>query len=85
MMSTCKRGEWVEGGGRLKICHLFLDFLFLFLKIYYSILQVMVFGVTQLVIFCERHKCLTPKWLKITANSVIRGSSFFFNIKLDTF
>ena len=37
-------------------------------------------GVTQLVIFCGRHKCMTPKWFKITTNSVIRGSSFFFNM-----
>ena len=43
---------------------------FLFLNIYYSILQVRGLGVTQLVIFCERHKCLTPKWFKITTSSV---------------
>ena len=37
-------------------------------------------GVTKLVIFCGRHKFVTPKWFKITTNSIIRGSSFF-NIK----
>ena len=31
--------------------------------------------------FCGRHKCVTPKWFKITTNLIIRGSSFFFNIK----
>ena len=36
---------------------------------------------TKLVIFCGRHKCMTPKWFKITTNAIIRGSSFFFNIK----
>ena len=46
---------------------------FLFLNIYYSILQVRGLGVTQLVIFCERHKCLTPKWFKITTSSVIEA------------
>ena len=42
-------------------------------------------GVTQFVILCGYHKSMTPKWFKITANSVIRGSSFFLNIKLDSF
>ena len=41
--------------------------------------------VTQMVISCGRHKCMTPKWFKIITYSVIRGSSFFFNIKPDTF
>ena len=27
------------------------------------------------------HKCMTPKLFKITTNLIIRGSSFFFNIK----
>ena len=58
--------------------------IFLFLKIYYSILQVKGLGVTQLVIFWGCHKCLTPKWFKITTNSVIKVSSIF-NIKPDTF
>ena len=31
--------------------------------------------------FCGCHKCMTPKWFKITTNSIIRGSSSFFNIK----
>ena len=31
--------------------------------------------------FCGRHKCMTPKRFKITTNSIIRGSSFLFNIK----
>ena len=26
-------------------------------------------------------KCMTPKWFKITTNSIIKGISFFFNIK----
>ena len=38
-------------------------------------------GGAKLVIFCDRHICRTPKWFKITTNSIIRGSSFFFNIK----
>ena len=42
-------------------------------------------GVTQLVIFCGHHKCVATKWFKTTANSVIRGSSSFLNIKPDTF
>ena len=39
-----------------------------------------------LVIFCGRHKCMSPKCFKITTNSVIRGNtnSFFFSIKPDT-
>ena len=41
-------------------------------------------GITQLVIFCERHKSMIPKWFKMTANSVIRGISFFFNVNSDT-
>ena len=40
-------------------------------------------GVTRFIIFGDRHKCLPPKWFKITTNSVIRGSSFFFNINPD--
>ena len=37
----------------------------------------------KLVIILKQkiHKCMTPKWFKITANPIIRGSSFFFNIK----
>ena len=75
--------ERSAGGGGLKMCH--ICSYFLFLNICYSILQVRGLWVTQLVIFCERHRCLTPKWFKITTNSVIRGSSFLFNIKPDTF
>ena len=30
-------------------------------------------GVTQLVIFCGRLKCINPKWLKITTNFVIEA------------
>ena len=37
--------------------------------------------VTKLVIFCGRHKCMTPKWFKITTKAIIRGSSFFLNVK----
>ena len=40
----------------------------------------MGWGITRLVIFCDCHKCMTPKWFKITTNSITRGSSFFFNI-----
>ena len=31
--------------------------------------------------FCGSHKFMTLKYFKITNNSIIRGSSFFFNIK----
>ena len=44
--------------------------------------------VIQLVIFCGLNKGMTTKclkWFKITTNLVIRGSSFFFNIKTDRF
>ena len=55
-------------------------------KIYCSFLQMEgVGGHTILIIFCGRHERITPKWFKITTNSVTRGSSFFFNIKPDTF
>ena len=35
--------------------------------------------------FCRRYKCVAPKWFKITTNSVIKVSIFFFNIKSETF
>ena len=38
-------------------------------------------GVTKLVTFYGGHKCVTPNWFKITTNSIIGGSSFFFKIK----
>ena len=31
--------------------------------------------------FCGCHKCMTPEWFKITTKLIIRGSSFFLNIK----
>ena len=34
-------------------------------------------GVTNLLIFCGGHKYMTPKWFKITTNSVITGGSSF--------
>ena len=42
-------------------------------------------GVTKLVIFCGRYKYMTFKWLTITTNSIIRGSSFLFSINPYTF
>ena len=48
----------------------------------YKFCHVSVDGVvTKLVIFCGCQKCMTPRWFKITTNSITRGSSFFFNIK----
>ena len=38
-------------------------------------------GITKLIICFSRHKCMTPKWFKITTNSIIRSSGFIFNIK----
>ena len=35
--------------------------------------------------FCEHHKRMTHKWFKFTTISIIRGSSFFFNNKPETF
>ena len=35
--------------------------------------------------FCGCHKCMTPKWFKITTNSIIRGSSSKLNHKPDAF
>ena len=35
--------------------------------------------------FCGCHKCMTPKWFKITTNSIIRGSSSILNHKPDAF
>ena len=34
--------------------------------------------------FCGRHKCMTPKWFKITNNSIIRGSSPLNGLKWQT-
>ena len=31
--------------------------------------------------FCVHHKCMVPRWFKITTNSNIRGTGFFFNTK----
>ena len=42
-------------------------------------------GITKPVIFCGRHKCMTRQWIRITTNSIIRDSCFFFKIKSDTF
>ena len=38
-------------------------------------------GVMKLVISCGCHKCMTPKSVKFTTNSITRGSSFFFKSK----
>ena len=38
-------------------------------------------GITKLIICFSRHKCMTPKWFKITTHSIIRSSGFIFNIK----
>ena len=47
MMSTCKRGAWVEGGGGLKICHLFLDFfVFVFKNLLFNFAGDGVWGYT---------------------------------------
>ena len=73
-------------GGAHNICHMSADSFVSKQKIYYLFLHMKgvghrAWGVTKLVIFCDHHKCVTPKWFKITTNSIIRGSSFFFNIK----
>ena len=44
-------------------------------KIYCLFLQIDGWEFTKLAIFCGRHKCMTQ------TNSIIRSSSFFFNIK----
>ena len=72
--------------GGLKICHMSADsFFFKNKRSIFHFCRWRVghrtWGVTKFVIFCGRHKCITPKWFKITTNSIIRGSSFFFNIK----
>ena len=41
-------------------------------------------GAIKLVIFCDRHKCMTPKWFKITTNASIRGSSRYNSLKPST-
>ena len=61
MILTWKRG----GRGRVLKFVTRLQ-IFLFLKISYPILRVRDLGVTKLLIFCGRYKCLTPKWFKIT-------------------
>ena len=73
-------GEW-RGVLRFATC---LQILFLNKpKMYCSFLWMK--GVTELIIFCGFHKYMNPKWFKITTNSIIRGSSFLFIIKPDTF
>ena len=42
-------------------------------------------GGHKLIIFCGRHKCMTPKWFKITTNSIITVSSLLISITPDTF
>ena len=75
---------WVDMGDilwnqfNLKICHVFTDF-------FYFKRSGEGLEITQLIILCKRHKFLTRKWLKITTNSVIRGSSFFFSKNPYTF
>ena len=56
-------------------------FLVLKQKIYCSFLQMEGVGVNRIGHFLWTSQIYDPTWFKITANSVIRGSSFFFNIK----
>ena len=35
----------------------------------------------KIVIFCGCQKYMTPKWFKITTNSINSSSNFLFNIK----
>ena len=66
------------GWGGLKIRHVFADFfLFLNKRSIVHFCKWRGLGVTQMVIFFERHKYLTHKCFKITTNSVIIHSSFF--------
>ena len=72
------------GWDGLKICQVFADFFQQKIFSFYFC-RWRGLGVTQLVIFCGRHKCMTPKWFKVTTNLVIRCSNFFFNINSNTF
>ena len=74
MTSTRKREcPHVGGGGCLKICRMSADSLSFKQKIYRDL--------SKDLQICDLHKCVTSKWFRITTNSIIRGSSFFFNIK----
>ena len=77
MASTWKEGE--------KLSRVFRFLLFLNKRSIVHFCRWRGLWVTQMVIFCGRRKCMTPKWFKIITYSVIRGSSFFFNINPDTF
>ena len=68
-------------GRVLKICHMSADSFVFKQKIYCPLLQMEWVGESRNWSFCGRHRCMTPKWFKITTNSIIRGSSFLFNIK----
>ena len=67
----------------LEIYHMSTDSFVFKQNIYFSFLRMEGVGrrVTKLAIFCGHHKCMNPKWFKITSNSIIRGSNFFFSIK----
>ena len=73
-MATLK---WWRG---VKMYLMSADFLVFKQRIYCSFLQIEGVVVTKLAIFCGRHKWINPKWFNITTNSIIRSSSFFFNI-----
>ena len=74
----------IIGSGGYKICDMFSNFCFFFTKdIFFCRWRGL--GITKSVIFCGRHKCMTRQWIKITTNSIIRDSCFFFKIKSDTF
>ena len=63
-------------GGILKICHVFANYFVFKQKIYCSFLQQKIYSflrmegveVTNLAIFCGRHKCMTANWFKTTTN-----------------
>ena len=79
------KGDGRMGQG-LKICHMSAYSFVFKRKIYCSFFQMKGLGCktwvfTELVIFCWRHKFMTPKWFKNRSNSIIRGSRFFFSIK----
>ena len=74
MMST-----WKKDRGGLKIYPMSSDSFAFKQKINCS--SFWMEGVGGVVIFCGHCTCMAPKWFKITINSIIRDSTFFFNIK----
>ena len=75
-----KRMATLKGWRGVKIYLMSADFFVFKQRIYCLFLQIEGVVVTKLVIFCGRHKWINSKWFNITTNSIIRGSSFFFNI-----